>query len=77
MTCQKLLDFAKSEGIVLRENEPLRDHTTFRVDGPSRLFALPREAAQACLTALRETVPQAAVIGYATEKEEKWLCLEK
>ena len=41
------------------------------------LFALPREAAQACLTALRETVPQAAVIGYVTEKEEKWLCLEK
>ena len=46
MTCQKLLDFAKSEGIVLRENEPLRDHTTFRVGGPARLFALPRDTYQ-------------------------------
>ena len=40
------------------------------------LFALPRGAAQACLTALGETVPQAAIIGYVTEKEETWLRLE-
>ena len=41
------------------------------------LFALPREIAGDCLRELRETVPQAALIGYVTEKEDSWLCLEQ
>lgn len=40
------------------------------------LFALPREAAGDCLHQLRKAVPQAAVIGYVTEKEDSRLCLE-
>jgi len=50
MPYQKLLDFAKKEGIVLRENEPLSNHTSFRIGGPARLFALPENTRQ--LTAL-------------------------
>ena len=40
MSYQKLLDFSKNEGIVLLENEPLSKHTSFRIGGPARLFAL-------------------------------------
>lgn len=50
MPYQKLLDFARNEGIVLRENEPLSKHTSFRIGGPARLFALPKNTRQ--LTAL-------------------------
>ncbi len=41
------------------------------------LFALPEEAAKACLEELRREIPQAAVIGYVTEKEDAWICLEQ
>lgn len=34
------------------------------------LMALPREAAEECLAELRETIPQAAVIGSVTERRE-------
>ena len=34
-------------GLELREEEPMRDHTTFRIGGPARLMALPRTAAEA------------------------------
>lgn len=40
------------------------------------LFALPEKAAQACLRELRDSIPQAAIVGYVTEKEDSWLCLE-
>ena len=40
------------------------------------LFALPKEAAEDCLAELKEQIPQAAVIGYVTEKEENYLILE-
>lgn len=40
------------------------------------LFALPQEAAQACLRELQDSIPQAAIIGHVTEKEEAFLCLE-
>ncbi len=46
MPYRKLLDFAKSEGIVLLENEPLCNHTSFRIGGPARLFALPKDTHQ-------------------------------
>ncbi len=46
MSIQKLLDFAKEQGIVLLENEPLCDHTSFRIGGPARLFALPKTVEQ-------------------------------
>ena len=29
-------------GLELREEEPMRNHTTFRIGGPVRLMALPR-----------------------------------
>ena len=40
------------------------------------LFALPGEEAEACLVRLRESVPDAAIIGYVTEKEESYIVLE-
>ncbi|MBQ6711540.1 MAG: UDP-N-acetylmuramate dehydrogenase [Clostridia bacterium] len=46
MPYQKLLDFAKQEGIVLLENEPLCNHTSFRIGGPARFFAMPVDTLQ-------------------------------
>ncbi len=43
---QKLIAFARTEGIPLWENEPLCDHTTFRIGGPARLFARPENTPQ-------------------------------
>ena len=40
------------------------------------LFALPGEEAEACLARLRESVPDAAIIGYVTEKEESYIVVE-
>ena len=40
------------------------------------LFALPGEEAEDCLARLRESVPDAAIIGYVTEKEESYIVLE-
>ena len=61
MSYQKLLDFSKNEGIVLLENEPLSKHTSFRIGGPARLFALPETVGQ--LTAL---------VAFASENKLKW-----
>lgn len=46
-------------GLELREEEPMRNHTTFRIGGPARLMALPRngkEAAAAVRLAAAEGV---------------------
>ena len=40
------------------------------------MFALPEEAAQACLKELKTVIPDAAVIGYIAEKEDFSLVLE-
>ena len=40
------------------------------------LFALPETEAMDCLRQLRDKVPQAAIVGYVTEKEEAFICLE-
>ena len=40
------------------------------------LFALPADAAYDCLAVLQETIPQAAIIGYVTEKEDAYIYLE-
>ena len=40
------------------------------------LFALPAVEAEACLTALRRDIPNAAIIGYVTEKEDSHIILE-
>ena len=34
-------------GLELREEEPMRNHTTFRIGGPARLMALPRNGKEA------------------------------
>ena len=46
MAFETLLKFAQSEGISLRENEPLCDHTTFRIGGPARWFVQPETVEQ-------------------------------
>ena len=46
MAFETLLKFAQSAGISLRENEPLCDHTTFRIGGPARWFAQPETVEQ-------------------------------
>lgn len=40
------------------------------------LFALPKEAAGECLKELQKVIPEAAVVGYVTEKMESWIYLE-
>ena len=40
------------------------------------LFALPETEAESCLRALRDNIPQAAMVGYVTEKEDSFICLE-
>ena len=40
------------------------------------LFALPEKDAEDCLRKLRDHIPQAAMVGYVTEKEDAFLCLE-
>ena len=40
------------------------------------LFALPKEEADACLSQLKQTIPNAAIIGYVTEKEDSYIILE-
>ena len=40
------------------------------------LFAIPAEEADACLSQLKQTIPNAAIIGYVTEKEASSIILE-
>ena len=40
------------------------------------LFAIPEAEAESCLTRLKHTVPDAAIIGYVTEKEDSYIILE-
>ena len=40
------------------------------------LFAMPEAEAESCLTRLKQTVPDAAIIGYVTEKEDSSIILE-
>ena len=40
------------------------------------LFALPAEEAEACLSRLKQVIPNAAIIGYVTEKEDSYIVLE-
>ena len=40
------------------------------------LFAIPAAEAQSCLTRLKQTVPNAAIIGYVTEIDDSYIILE-
>ena len=40
------------------------------------LFAIPREEAETCLAQMRKAIPNAAIIGYITEKEDSYIVLE-
>ncbi len=40
------------------------------------LFALPEREAQACLAQLTQAIPNAAIIGHVTEKEDSYIILE-
>ena len=40
------------------------------------LFALPAAEAEACLAQMKQAVPDAAIIGYVTEKEDSYIILE-
>jgi selenide,water dikinase len=40
------------------------------------LFAIPAEEAEVCLAQLKQTIPNAAIIGYVTEKEDSYIVLE-
>lgn len=40
------------------------------------LMAISKEDAKRCLAELQEKIPRAAVVGYVTEKEDAWICLE-
>jgi selenide,water dikinase len=40
------------------------------------LFALPADQAEPCLKQLRQVIPNAAIIGYVTEREDSYIILE-
>lgn len=40
------------------------------------LFAIPEAEAESCLAQLQQTIPNAAIIGYVTEKEDSYIILE-
>lgn len=40
------------------------------------LMAVPGDEAQACLNELQTAIPDAAIIGYVTEKQDHWIVLE-
>lgn len=40
------------------------------------LFAIPAEEAAICFAQLKQTIPNAAIIGYVTEKEDSYIILE-
>ena len=40
------------------------------------LFAIPAEEAEACLAQLKQAIPEAAIVGYVTEKEDSYIILE-
>ena len=40
------------------------------------LFAIPAEEGENCLTMLKQSIPDAAIIGYVTEKENSYIILE-
>ena len=40
------------------------------------LFAIPAEEAESCLSQLQQTIPNAAIVGYVTEKEDSYIILE-
>ena len=40
------------------------------------LFAIPAEEGENCLTMLKQSIPDAAIIGYVTEKEDSYIILE-
>ena len=43
---RELKEFAKDQGIACAENEPLKNHTSFRIGGPAALFCQPANEAQ-------------------------------
>lgn len=40
------------------------------------LMAVAKEDAEKCLKEMKSVIPQAAIVGYVTEKEENWIILE-
>ena len=40
------------------------------------LFAIPAAEAEDCLAQLKQAIPNAAIIGYVTEKEDSYIILE-
>jgi selenide,water dikinase len=40
------------------------------------LFAIPAEEAEACLAQMKQWIPEAAIVGYVTEKEDSYIILE-
>ena len=65
-------------GVALRGNIPLamEDILYDPQTSGGLLFAVPADEAEACLDELRQVIPNAAIIGYVTEKEDFYIILE-
>ena len=65
-------------GVTLRGNisRALQDILYDPQTSGGLLFAIPQEEAEACLAQLKHTIPNAAIIGYVTEKEDSYIILE-
>lgn len=62
---RSLIDFAARRNIPLLRDEPMSRHTTFRIGGPARFFALPEDERSTCdlLDFARESCFRCAVVG--------------
>lgn len=62
----------KNSGITLAQQDIFYDPQT----SGGLLMAIPEKLAESCLRELRDSIPQAAVVGYVTEYQENWILLE-
>ena len=65
-------------GVTVRANIPLalEDILYDPQTSGGLLFALPQDRAEGCLAQMKQTIPDAAIVGYVTEKEDFHIILE-
>ena len=65
-------------GVTIRGNIPLamEDLLYDPQTSGGLLFAIPAEEAESCISMLKQSIPNAAIIGYVTEKEDSYIILE-
>ena len=71
-------DYAEA-GVAVKNKDitlPLQDIFFDPQTSGGLLMAIPEKEADACLHELKERIPNASAVGYVTEREDAWICLE-